>query len=564
MGLIVRLNQLDRKIFWVDEVATAIRIGGYTKAEVTQALTDGQWHQPPDLIAYQQLQPDRALPDLWSALANSPEHAPLYFLLLRGWAQIWGSSAIALRSFSVLCSLLLLGAMYGLSRALFPKHQTARFTVGLVALSPLFIAYAQEARPYSLWLLWIVLSSTYLLSALRLSTVQQNSWSRWGLYGLTLTLCLYTSLLSIGVAIGHGLYVMGQSVMGQSVMGQSVMGQSYQSRSGKFNIGGWRALPRPFVLAWGLAVGMMLPWLWHVAQQWSTLQSNTTWMRLPLPDFARGVIWFYSAAILYFDVPVILQPWWIAASEVLLASIAVIVIGYGFYAVYRQHRSAFYFLLCLGFPVPLLLVGIDLISDGRYSTAPRYLLPFHLAAQLAVGFLFSDRFSERSWRLVTVLILGFCLLSIGLHWHSSPRYLKNRNLHNPGLAATINQARLPLITESVNTIDLLSLSHLLRSDQPIAILPPANAPFNSQSSLSSGSPTDSLTYAPIDPSIWVALVSANPTIACRFLLFNPSPDLQRYFTDRNWQLTEQYRPSLLLPGEFALSVWQVDLPRSRC
>jgi hypothetical protein len=116
----------------------------------------------------------------------------------------------------------------------------------------------------------------------------------------------------------------------------------------------------------------------------------------------------------------------------------------------------------------------------------------------------------------------------------------------------------------VNTIDLLSLSHLLRSDQPIAILPPANAPFNSQSSLPSGSPTDSLTYAPIDPSIWVALVSANPTIACRFLLFNPSPDLQRYFTDRNWQLTEQYRPSLLLPGEFALSVWQVDLPRSRC
>lgn len=531
LGLTFRLSHLDHKIFWVDEVATAIRIAGYTRAEVTQQLSDGQWHTPSELLAYQQLQPDRAWSDLFHALSQSPEHAPLYFLLLRGWTAVWGSSVVALRSFSLLCSLLLLVAMAGLSRFLF-RRPAAGFTAGLVAISPVFIAYAQEARPYSLWMLLIALSSSRLLAAL-----QRNCWRDWGLHGITLALSLYTSLLSIGVAIGQVLYVV-----------WFVIRLKRQP-----------LVLRRFGVSLGLAIGTLLPWLWLLSQQWSTLQANTTWMRLPLPDWARIVIWFYSAAILYFDVPVVLQPWWIAVTEVAVATIVVLLIGAGFYAVYRRERSAFWFLICLGLPVPLLLLSLDLISDGRYSTAPRYLLPFHLAAQLAVGWLLSDRWRQfareqhkqekprSSWRSLTALILCLCLLSNALHWQRSPRYLKNRNLHNPDLAAAINSSNLPLVSEASNSMDLLSLSHLLDADQPIAILPTPDRPD-----------------LPVDPDRLASLLAARPSDHCRLLLFNPSPDLKQELSDRHWQLTERYFPALLLPGEFALSLWQVELPRSEC
>lgn len=531
LGLTFRLSHLDHKIFWVDEVATAIRIAGYTRAEVTQQLSDGQWHTPSELLAYQQLQPDRAWSDLFHALSQSPEHAPLYFLLLRGWTAVWGSSVVALRSFSLLCSLLLLVAMARLSRFLF-RQPAAGFTAGLVAISPVFIAYAQEARPYSLWMLLIALSSSRLLAAL-----QRNRWRDWGLHGITLALSLYTSLLSIGVAIGQVLYVV-----------WFVIRLKRQS-----------LVLRRFGVSLGLAIGTLLPWLWLLSQQWSTLQANTTWMRLPLPDWARIVIWFYSAAILYFDVPVVLQPWWIAVTEVAVATIVVLLIGAGFYAVYRRERSAFWFLICLGLPVPLLLLSLDLISDGRYSTAPRYLLPFHLAAQLAVGWLLSDRWRQfarkqhkqekprSSWRSLTALILCLCLLSNALHWQRSPRYLKNRNLHNPALAAAINSSNLPLVSEASNSMDLLSLSHLLDADQPIAILP-----------------TPDRSDLPVDPARLASLLAARPSDHCRLLLFNPSPDLKQELSDRHWQLTERYFPALLLPGEFALSLWQVEMPRSEC
>jgi uncharacterized membrane protein len=435
------------------------------------------------------------------AFRQSPEHAPLYFLMLRFWAEWWGSSILALRSFSVLCSLLLLGGIYGLSRSLF-NAQAGLLGLGLTAISPLFIAYAQEARPYSFRLLLLALNSLLLLQALR-----QNHPTQWLLYALSLTLSLYSSLLTVLVLLGQLGYL------------------------GSLNLkpDQWRR----FGLAVLGATAAFCPWLWLIAQQWQTLQANTTWMRLPLDGLSRLIVWFYSIAILYFDVPVRQHPWWIAAAELGCAAVVVTLIGRAFLSDRSSSSSSsIRFVSCLAFATPLALIGLDLISNGRYSTAPRYLLPFHLGAQLAVaGWL--TQLQQRQQRRILAFLVTICLFSNLVYWNSSPPYLKSRSLYNPHIAEIINQNIQPLlILESQNTIDMLSLSHLLKPETQIKILPTA--------ALSAQLQTTSL----------------NPTFTCAFI-FNPSEAIQQAGQQAGQsRITELYRPQLLHPGEFALTLWK--------
>jgi uncharacterized membrane protein len=74
--------------------------------------------------------------------------------------------------------------------------------IALTAISPFHVLYAQEARPYSLWTLIIVLSSWALLRALRLKNTRS-----WSIYSVTTALGFYTFLYSCFVSLGQGIYV---------------------------------------------------------------------------------------------------------------------------------------------------------------------------------------------------------------------------------------------------------------------------------------------------------------------------------------------------------------------
>jgi uncharacterized membrane protein len=519
LGLIVRIAHLDRKVFWVDEVATALRAAGYTKQEITAALSDGAIHTPAELLRYQQLTRDRSLADAVAAFQKSPEHAPLYFLLTRFWMQLFGSSVTAIRSFSVVCSLLVLPGMYGLSWLLFGASRIAWIAVGLMAISPFFVAYAQEARPYSLWVLMLILSGATLLRA-----IKHNTLGSWALYGLMLSLSFYTSLLSLLVASGQGLYV--------AAIETFRLGQRLQR----------------FGIVFGAALVALLPWIWIVVQSWQTVEANTTWMRMPLSSFAKVTIWFYSAAILYFDVPVITEPWPIAVIEIVVASGVVAVILYGFYKLRQQSVSQWLFILSLSLPVPLALILVDAITNGRYSTAPRYWLPFHLGAQLAVAYLLGEKLTSKynkrlRWQSIAVFLIGLSLLSNLIHFETSPRYLKSRSLHNSSIAKIINKANRPLIiSESQNTIDLLSLSHSLDQDVRLKIL---SADLMQQLNASLKQ----------ENSDQQAFSAANQS---QFFLFNPSPEVQQRLQNTCFQLQEAYQPELLM-GELSLSLWHLKL-----
>jgi mannosyltransferase len=98
---------------------------------------------------------------LWRREANMS----LYYVLLRGWLH-FGSSPFFIRSLSVIISLATLPAIFWLASKLFDRR-VALISVALLSCHAYHVRYAQEARTYSLFVLLAILSSGFLVAAVR-------------------------------------------------------------------------------------------------------------------------------------------------------------------------------------------------------------------------------------------------------------------------------------------------------------------------------------------------------------------------------------------------------------
>ena len=150
LGIFFRFYHLDYKIYWLDETFTALRVSGYSAPELAEVIPKDRVLTIADVQDYYHPNPDRPFPDVARALASNAEHTPLYFVMLRWWREWFGSSVAATRSLSALISLLIFPAAYWLCLELFSSSITGWMAMGLLAISPFQVLYAQEARQYSL------------------------------------------------------------------------------------------------------------------------------------------------------------------------------------------------------------------------------------------------------------------------------------------------------------------------------------------------------------------------------------------------------------------------------
>lgn len=505
LGIGFRVSHLSEPVFWVDEVATVTRVSGYTRAEIVADLADGEGRSPQDLQRYQQVSGDRSWGDTLHALRGSPEHAPLYFLGARLWMQLFGSSVVALRSFSVVLGLLLLPALYGFCRVLFPYPPVALWTVGLAAVSPYLIAYAKEARPYSLWALVLVAGSGMLAWAWR-----RQSWRAWVGYAASVALMLYTSLLSAPVLVGQGLYV------------------SILSR-GRFTPPFGR-----FLVALGLGILAFAPWVAVMVQQWGLLEDNTAWARSPLSLPIMVAVWLYSFAILIFDVPIAPFPSLLGALQGVMAAIVLGIMGWAVWALLRRTAFAQWgLLLALALPTPLVLILLDGLRGGQVSATSRYLFPTQIALIVVLGWFLAQHLEQhpRSARGLLAGLLVLCLLSDGLGLGRSPNYQKARNIHNPAIAEVLNTAPSPLlIVPTDQAFDALSLSHSLNDSVTLRFFP-----------------SEALASAIPQPLAGESVFLLNPGQVARDRLTQTLPI----------QLREAYEPELLTDDDIYLALWQV-------
>jgi len=92
-------------------------------------------------------------------LDSSP---PLYYLMLHYWMKIFGQSESAIRGLSALLGVLLVAAVFLVTRRLFDK-ETGLVSAAFTALSPIQIMYSQETRMYTLLPLLGLLSFYFFL-----------------------------------------------------------------------------------------------------------------------------------------------------------------------------------------------------------------------------------------------------------------------------------------------------------------------------------------------------------------------------------------------------------------
>jgi len=203
LALFFRLTNLGQKVYWKDEVYTSLWIGGHSRAEVIQQTSDSPITNVEELQKFQQIYPGRGVTDTVQRLATEDaQHPPLYYIMTRLWVEWFGLSPEVTRSVSALVSLLSFPLVYWLCLELFGSALVGAVSVILIAVSPLHVLYAQEAREYSLWTVTTLFSNIALLRAMRKKTTQS-----WGVYAVSISLNLYSFLFALLVMFSQGLYV---------------------------------------------------------------------------------------------------------------------------------------------------------------------------------------------------------------------------------------------------------------------------------------------------------------------------------------------------------------------
>jgi len=132
-------------------------------------------------------------------------HPPLYYLLLKTWAGIFGWSELALRSFSAVAlgGAVVMGGL--LVRRIFGVR-VALMTLPFVALSPLPLRYGFEIRMYALALL-IGIAATYTLVTALETKAKNLQWRLYALYAVLLALGIYTHYLMVFLLAAHAAWL---------------------------------------------------------------------------------------------------------------------------------------------------------------------------------------------------------------------------------------------------------------------------------------------------------------------------------------------------------------------
>jgi uncharacterized membrane protein len=171
LSVFFRFTNLGQKVYWNDEVYTSLWVGGHSRAEVVQTIEKNDVINPEELQKFQQIYPGRGVVDTVQRLATEDaQHPPLYYIITRIAAQWFGLSPEVTRGVSALFSLLTFPLVYWLCLELFESALVGAIAVILIAISPLHILYAQEAREYGLWTVTTLFSNVALLRAMRNKT----------------------------------------------------------------------------------------------------------------------------------------------------------------------------------------------------------------------------------------------------------------------------------------------------------------------------------------------------------------------------------------------------------
>ena len=532
IAIFFRFYNIDKKIYWIDEVHTSLRVAGYEKVEFAETAPAGKIITIDELHKFQRLNPERGWGDTINALAHNAEHTPIYYLITRLAMQWFGSSVAVTRGVAAAISLLVFPSMYWLCLELFQSRIVGAIALCLVAVSPLHIIYAQEARQYSLFTVTILLSSIALLKAIsreqgrgerkeerekreqatgnreqgtgknkkvsetgflakisetgfltKISAFHHNFPQKpgfflsqkpgfyWAIYAVTVSLNLYSHLISILVLIGHGIYVFFchrrrdffQSIHYLLALIAGILTLIpwiviYLLNSNK--IGGWvgRDISLPTLLQ---------RWLINLNAVFFDVQIS---VKQRLFDVEAGQDW-----VLSFD-----NPW------VYVMPLILILVGYALYFVFRYtDKPVWLFILTLIGSTALPLMLPDIISGGQRSGIARYLIPSYVGIELAVAYAIAyhlnleknnplisiSHIKQKLWQGIFIALITLGIISATISAEAETWWHKYSSYYNPEVAQIINQIENPLVISPQERVSrITSLSYKLKPEAKILLI----------------------------------------------------------------------------------------------
>ena len=168
LGSILRFLNLGSKPLWTDEVATMVFSLGndYQGIPLNQVISLVQLLQP------LQFNSQATLTDVAQKLTTQDNHPPLYFLLAHLWLHLFPSADSHLslwvaRALPALLGILAIPLTYLLAKLAFRSHLVAQLAAALMAVSPYGVFLAQEARHYTLGIVFVILSLCCFVTATR-------------------------------------------------------------------------------------------------------------------------------------------------------------------------------------------------------------------------------------------------------------------------------------------------------------------------------------------------------------------------------------------------------------
>jgi uncharacterized membrane protein len=460
LGVGFRFGAIDHKVYWHDEVYTSMRAAGFTRQEIDAELFQNHFLAAPTLQKFQQIKPGSTYGDtLHSLITEDPQHPPLYFWLARFWMQQFGSSILASRMLPVLISLCSLPLMYGLATELFANRLTALMAMGLLALSPFDILFAQTARQYSL-LTAVVLGSSWLL----LRAIRRPNWRLWVGYGLSVAVGFYTHPFFVLTLFVHGVYTATVCALQPEQPNQD-SGSQIQSRLNRL---AWVTDRRIWQFG-GAVVGSLIlysPWIWVLLHQYKRAAATTDWTNATVGLSYLLRLWVLSFTSLFVD----LDFGFSNPLTFLLRLPFVVLILAALYRIYRYPVLQVRLFVLLTALLPfLLLVTPDLLIGGRRSTVSRYLISSYPGIQLAVAHLLSSKIPKGKvfWRGVLGFSIVCSVISCSVSALSDSWWNKDLSYHNAEVVQIVNPAGSPILisdmgNDSTNMGDLVSMSYHLK------------------------------------------------------------------------------------------------------
>jgi len=347
-----------------------------------------RWHGVDDTVlwfdeAYSFWFASQPLGDLWTTIPNMEPHPPLYYTMLKAW-MIFGDSEAALRSLSVLFGVATVPVVFLFGRIIGGPWVGLNAAL-IFALSPLNIAFAQQARPYAVLTFFAATAmcgTAWLVSHPHKATVPLFSGTTFGarhrawaalIVGTAMSLWLH----NLSIFLPMTLSVIGAIFYFYGVPKRRVFAAN-GILAGLFVLGLW---------------GPFLPWLWTQTQN----VSGAFWIApLTVQDFSTTVMYLFAPIITSFE-----------ATAPLFFAVFISLAAFGYRFLKRQRQPMTAYMLAAFVILPLVfevLVSVTfrplLLAKSLMWTA----LPFYVL--IAVGALDLQKLWMR-WAAVSLICLAF-------------------------------------------------------------------------------------------------------------------------------------------------------------